>query len=175
MADTERTWAQLQSLLADNSTQLISAQDLRDAIVSALGGYASLYVAGGSTAQGTLTATPVKLTCFAANGEYRGATPDHTDDSITVGVTGLYLATLTAAFTGTAATTFVLGAAIAGVAATHVRGRAVPGTSTATVACSGILAVTAGQKVSAVVSIVEAPAGQTITVVDASLAIKRIG
>lgn len=46
MSDTVRTLSALQTLLADNTTGTISPQDLRDAVISALG---HLFVAATST------------------------------------------------------------------------------------------------------------------------------
>lgn len=93
MAETERTWAALQALLADNTVEAISPRDLRDAIVSCLGGYASIYVDAGVTAQAFI-GTPVKASCFASVGPMRGAVGDATADNITIGVAGDYLVQL---------------------------------------------------------------------------------
>lgn len=49
MADTVRTLAALQALLADNTTQNISPQDVRDMLVSILGVYGGLKTTAGST------------------------------------------------------------------------------------------------------------------------------
>jgi len=49
MADTVRTLAALQSLLADNETGDISPQDLRDMLVSILGAYGGFYIHASST------------------------------------------------------------------------------------------------------------------------------
>ena len=49
MADTQKTWAQIQTLLADNTTGAISPQDLRDAIYSLVPSYGGVYFNGGST------------------------------------------------------------------------------------------------------------------------------
>lgn len=89
MADTERSTAALLALCADNQAGAISAQDLRDVIVSALGGYASVYVVDGAAAQ-AVTGTAAKLTAFVADGPSSGATPAHADDQITIGASGNY-------------------------------------------------------------------------------------
>jgi len=54
MADTERSLATILALLADNGTGNISAQDLRDAVVSILPDYGNLYI---STAAATTLTT----------------------------------------------------------------------------------------------------------------------
>ena len=51
MTDTARSLTALQTLLADNSAGDISAQDLRDMLVSILGVYGGLYCTAGASAQ----------------------------------------------------------------------------------------------------------------------------
>ena len=51
MADTIRTRASLLTLLADNATGDISANDVRDFLVSTFGVYGAIYIKDGSTAQ----------------------------------------------------------------------------------------------------------------------------
>lgn len=104
MADTERsTSTLLTDLFRDNVAQEISEQDLRDLIVSVLGGYGSVYVVDGATPQ-AVGATPSKLSQFAANGPALGATPAHASDEITVGVAGVYLVSFDATLSGDAET-----------------------------------------------------------------------
>lgn len=108
MVDTIRNVGQLQSLLADNITGDISAQDVRDFLVSALGVYGEIYVANAAIAQATGVA-PAKLTAFDTNGLGVGTTPDHTQDRITIPTpesAGVYLGIVQLAYTGTANTTF---------------------------------------------------------------------
>jgi hypothetical protein len=49
MAETVRTRSYLQTLLATNGIQGISATDLRDLMASIMGVYAQIYTSGGST------------------------------------------------------------------------------------------------------------------------------
>jgi hypothetical protein len=108
MADTRRTLAAILALLADNTAGDISPQDLRDFVISAMGEYASIYVSGGVTAQ-TVSGTPAKMTGFAANGISAGATPDHTNDQITIGTAGDYQIDFQlGSFTGTNGSTVTL-------------------------------------------------------------------
>jgi len=100
MADTPRSLADLQSYLADNTNGNISAQDLRDFLVTALGVYGSISCFEASTQQDNPD-TGAKLTCFTANGNSHGMTPDHTDDSITVDVAGNYDILFQVSFSGT--------------------------------------------------------------------------
>ena len=106
MADTQRTLAALLVLLADNVTGDISPQDMRDLLVSVLGGYGSIFVHGGSTAQTGIKSTPVKLTGFYTNGISSGTTPDHTTDDITISVAGDYLVSGALSFIGSSNSTF---------------------------------------------------------------------
>lgn len=104
MPDTERSKAALLAThFPDNSSGAIKAQDLRDFVASALGGYASIYAASAAGAQ-LLGTTPAKLTGFAANGPSSGATPDHANDQITIGVTAVYWVSFAASVSGDAAT-----------------------------------------------------------------------
>jgi len=88
MADTRRTKAQVLALLADNVIGAISAQDIRDWLVTSFGGYASININDGSTGQVTGGTTPVKFTSFNTtegnNGPSDGFTPDKANSKITV-------------------------------------------------------------------------------------------
>ncbi len=106
MADTQRTLTAILALLADNTTGDISPQDLRDTIVSILGGYGAIYLHGGSTAQTSISATPAKVTGFASNGISSGTTPDHANDKITILTAGDYLVAGAVSFSGTLSKTF---------------------------------------------------------------------
>jgi len=101
MADTPRNLTDLLALLADNTTGNISAQDLRDMLVSCLGVYGSLSCFEAGAVQ-TDPNTGAKLTCFTTNGDAHGTTPDHTDDSIQIDVSGEYDIYFQCSFSGTA-------------------------------------------------------------------------
>jgi len=106
MAETERTFAELQALLATNGAEDISAQDLRDLMVTALGGYAMLGVVGNATPQ-ALTAVPAKVVAFDTAGPERGCASSVPNSQITVGAAGDYNVTW-----HTSALTSVAGASI---------------------------------------------------------------
>ena len=101
MADTSRTKAALLTLLADNTTGDISEQDVRDVLVSIMGGYGDIYLTGGSTAQTSIGTSYVKISGFAANGLSDETTPDHTNDRVTVTGAGVYLVNTSISFSGT--------------------------------------------------------------------------
>lgn len=107
MADTQRTLSAILTLLADNTAQAISAQDLRDAIVSVFANYGMIYVHGGSTAQSGVT-TSVVMDGFqndGANGPSAGCvTVDKDTSKLTAGVDGVYLVWLHTSFNGSVAT-----------------------------------------------------------------------
>lgn len=170
MAETERTFAELQALLADNDAKDISPRDLRDAVVSALGGYAAISVEGNATPQ-SIIATPAKADCFDTNGPYLGAAPDQSDDKITVGVAGVYLAVLTLDLT--ADTGAVLDAELyVADAASGLAARVAAGSDSAAASIAGLLSLSASEEVDVRLSC-SPSAG--VTVRNASLSIKRIG
>lgn len=106
MADTIRDRAALLALLGDNVTQDINPQDYRDVLVSVHGAVGAISLKKGSTAQGSISTTPVKVTGFDTNGPGVGITPDHSNDRLTVPVAGLYLVFFQISFNGTAATEY---------------------------------------------------------------------
>jgi hypothetical protein len=106
MPDTERSLASLQALLADNQAGAIVAQNVRDFLVTALGGYAMVYLVGGAVAQ-AVTGTPAKLTAFTADGPEFGANGDHANDQITINTNGIYWVEFSADFETNATGAFV--------------------------------------------------------------------
>lgn len=115
MADVRRTKAELLVLLADNAIGSISAQDLRDFLVTAMGGYASIKTVDGVTPQGSISTTPVLLTTWAVDGDANGLTPDHTTDSITIDVSGVYHVDCDISFAGSGTTVFEVHLRVDGV------------------------------------------------------------
>jgi hypothetical protein len=69
--------------------------------------YAAIYVTDGSTAQSSISTSPAKVTGFAANGPSNDATPDHTNDQITINTTGTYAIAFHISFSGTVSTEFI--------------------------------------------------------------------
>lgn len=171
MAETERPFTTLQTLLADNTTKAISPQDLRDAIVSALGGYASIYVDANTTAQ-AITATPAKLAAFASAGPARGATGDVANDKLTAGVAGDYL--LVCRLSLSANTPTELDAALfkGGVALGGFAARAAVGTDVVNLTISGLASLALADEVDLRLS---CSPNASVTVRAAHLALKRIG
>ena len=102
MTDTARSLSALQALLADNTAGDISPQDLRDVLVSALGGYGGLHVTAGATLQ-ACTATPVLLTQWTGVFASDQMTPAHATDGVTATVAMTARASVSLAFTSSAA------------------------------------------------------------------------
>ena len=114
MPDTRRSRSDLLALFPDNTLQEISAQDLRDFLVSIMGGYASIKTVDGSTPF-AVSGTPVKLTTFDTNGTANGLVPDHTTDNITIDIDGIYFVSCNISFSGTLSRTFELHLRVDGV------------------------------------------------------------
>jgi len=104
---TIRTRAQLDTILADNIIGAISPADIRD-VLDSTDLIGEIKTVDGSTAQASLSTTPVKLTCFAANGVNKGVTPDHTNDKLTIdaGGDGDYEVAIQLSFSGSNSTGF---------------------------------------------------------------------
>jgi len=87
MTDTIRTRSAILTLLADNSAKAISAQDLRDTVISMWGVFGEMYIISGSSSQ-TITQTAGVLTLWNAAGESNGMTIDTSDNEIVIGTNG---------------------------------------------------------------------------------------
>ncbi len=106
MAQTERTTAEVNALLADNTSGEISPIDMRDTIASALGGYGSLIltIAGAGATKSAIGQTPLKITEYNAAGPQssdtntNGTTVDDAAGTITIGQTGVYYVTFFCSF-----------------------------------------------------------------------------
>lgn len=174
MADTARTLAALVALLADNTAGDISAQDLRDFLLSTLSGFGHISVLGGVTNQGSLTTNPVKLTGFNADGPSSDdVTPAHGSDQITASIAGKYKINAQLSFSGTASKTFLIRAYVNGVITTIGCQRKL-GTGGDVGSCSfhGFLALTAGQVVTLYIS--SSDGGTDLLLVDGQLSLKRV-
>lgn len=90
MTDTRRSVAEILALLADNSTGDISPQDLRDALVTALGVYGEIQTIGGDTVQNVGTSWEL-LENWNTDGESAGITPASSSDKLTITIPGIYL------------------------------------------------------------------------------------
>lgn len=173
MADTPRTLSALLALLADNTSRNISEQDLRDVLVSILGGYAEIYCNDASTAQ-TVNDTPQRMTGFTTNGPDSGCTADAANDKIVIDVAGDYLVSIAVAYAGTLSKTFEIYAAV-GTTPSHIgfhRKLGTAGDVGAGSAC-GILTLAASDEVSAYVH--SSDGGTSFTPQNAQLTVKRIG
>jgi hypothetical protein len=173
MADTVRSRAALLTLLADNSTGNISAQDLRDTLVSLHGVYGALYTLAGSGTM-TLSSTAATFDQWAANGLSSGTTPDYTTaDGITVGSDGVYLAQFNVSLSASTDENIYFRLAVDGTAGNYgcqLLDAAAAG-DVLSAGCAGLLTLSAAQVVTVRVSATSTP---TITVYDANLVLHRI-
>jgi hypothetical protein len=174
MADTARSVSALQALLADNTSGAISPQDLRDLLVSSLGVYGEIYVAGGSTPQGSIDTSYALITGFAANGLSSGTTPDHSSDQITVDVTGTYLVMANVCFTGTASTEFTVAVFAEGIEEhIHFCRSIGTGVTVGSAHLCGVLALTATDVVD--LRVKADGASKSITVQEGAFTVRMIG
>lgn len=169
MADTQRDTASILALYADNTSGLISPQDLRDGIVSILGAYGGLR-ADGSAAQMTgLNSTPTKVTSFthtlASDGTVVVASA--ANDNVTPSITATYEIHGELSFIGSASVIYTLEIYIGGVAS-GIRAQVAQLGTGAEVAASfsGVASIAAAQAVemrvscSTASSVLTARAGQ---------------
>ncbi len=102
MADTIRTKTALLALYPVGNANAISAQDLRDAVVSILGCYGAIRFQGNAATQTIAAATPEVLTEWTHDGLSNGTTPAFASDQITILTAGVYEVTFTCSFQGVA-------------------------------------------------------------------------
>lgn len=89
MAETQRSLADLLALLADNTSQDISPQDLRDMLISIMGVYGELWTAGRSTGT-TIGTSFIKLDNWENNGAAKKVTVDSANNKMSIQIAGLY-------------------------------------------------------------------------------------
>lgn len=174
MADTQRDTAALLALLADNTAGDISAQDLRDTVVSILGGYGAITVQDGAAAQ-TVNIAPAKLTGFSANGESSNVVPDHADDELNLPVAGVYLVSGSFSFSGTASRTFQLRLRNGGVEVSGIGARVTLNASGDTQSAHFVGIVDCAADDILTVYVEADQDASSLTMIDAALVAKRIG
>jgi hypothetical protein len=116
MADIVRTKAGVAAIFPDGTSGDISAQDLRDFVVSVLGVYAGLYVTGGTTSDTVGISYSTVNWVDGGNAEEDTCDGDYANDRIEVGgmCDGVYKVTGSFCISGTASTTFTVQAAVNG-------------------------------------------------------------
>jgi hypothetical protein len=106
MSQTERTTDAVMALLADNTTGNIDPEDMRDAIATSMGGYASmiLNIAGSGAVKSSVSTTPVKITEYnvvtaqSITDNAGGSSADAATGVLTVGTTGCYFVSFFTSF-----------------------------------------------------------------------------
>jgi len=104
MAQTSRTFAQLEVLLADNTAKGIGPTDLRDFLESAMGCYGSMYADGGSTAASIGATFALLVPPWSAAGPYRNVVVDLAGSELEINADGIYRVTFSASGIVTGAT-----------------------------------------------------------------------
>jgi len=175
MADTRRAKTALQTLLADNTTGQISAQDLRDFLVTVLGGYGCITLADGSTAQTGLSATPAKITGFDTDGPAVGFTVDSTTNNrITVDIDCACEVALHMSFSGSVGKEFDLHIYKSGVDTGYgMHCTLDAGGEVQPASCGGLLDCSAADYIEVYIS--SPDGGTSITPTDMQLIVKQIG
>ena len=174
MVDTIRDKSTLLTLLADNVNGDISAQDVRDMLVSLHGVYGAIYVTGGVTEQTGISGTPVKITGFAADGISSGTTPAHANDQITVGVAGDYKISAQLSFSGSASKTFLFEIRVDDITTVYTFERKLgAGGDIGSGSMVGLLTLAANAVVSVYVS--SSDGGTSITIGDGQLIVEKVG
>jgi hypothetical protein len=175
MADTARSLSDLQALLADNATGDISPQDLRDFLVTSLGVYGGIYVSDGAAAQGSIDTSYTKITGFAGDAASSDTTPDHTADTITIGVTGIYFVMANLSFSGTASVTFSVALYSQGVEQDiHFARTISTGGDVGAAGLSGLISLTAADVLDLRIK-ASSGSGRSITLVQGNFSVRMVG
>ena len=173
MADTRRTKAEILALFADNASGDITPQDLRDAVVSIMGGYAGVFVEDGATAQ-TIDTNLAKMTAFVSGTTANGCVIAADKDSITTDVAGIYQVNFCCSFKGTVSKIFRFEIVVDGVP----QNRVATTTTTATVGQIRNVSINATLNLSAGVVIeihISGPDGATsVTPIDAQFTVTQL-
>lgn len=174
MADTIRDRSALIALLADNSAGDISAQDVRDVLISVHGVYGDLRVEGGATAQTGIGTSQTKMTGWDTDGESAGTTLDSTtDDDIAVGTAGVYRIAFHITLDGSASEVFTFEIAKGGVG-TGIKCEAEINSTPdqATASCEGFVSCAASDLITVLVN--AGAASKEITPIEAQLVVQRV-
>ncbi len=105
MTQTELTTADMNTALQDNVANDISPSDLRNAMATALGGYAGLFQAVGPTTMFLVPATPTVISVWdnlspkSLDVNAAGSTASLATEEITIGEAGVYHVDFFASFT----------------------------------------------------------------------------
>ncbi len=96
MTQTERTITEINTALQDNEAGDISPEDMRDAVGSAMGGYAAVSLAGSPAVLAAVQQTPLVITQYdtlqaqSSSENADGADADEVLGQLTAGVAGVY-------------------------------------------------------------------------------------
>ena len=105
MSQTERTITEINTALQDNVAGDVTPEDMRDAVGSAMGGYASVSLAGAPAVLAAVQQTPLVITQYdtlqaqSSVVNVDGADADEVLGQLTAGVAGVYAISFYASFT----------------------------------------------------------------------------
>jgi hypothetical protein len=138
------------------------------------GSFAEIKVIEGVAAQ-AVTGTPTKMTGFAANGPAVGCSADHTTDTITLDVAGVYNIDLTVSFSGDASDVYYCAVYVNGSDAglAYIDRALGVGGAVGSAATGGFLSLSAADEVT--VFVWSDTGGTSFVPHQASLRAKRIG
>lgn len=165
-----KTYAELTTAFADNTTGDITPQDLRDFLDSTRV-YGSIVIENGSTAQTFVSTTPELLTEWTGDGLSNGVTPAFATDKITIDNTGIYVVSFFCSFQGANPNVNVFELRIDDVATGLRFQRKTTTTDVGSGSFQGIISLTAAEVITVWGTI---NGGTTLTVVEAALSVRRI-
>lgn len=153
MAQTEKAWAVIEALLADNTSGDISPQDLRDALASAMGyGGISLSTGAAGATQAGVSGTPAVVDVFDTKIESvdvntAGVAADIVSTySLTPGSTGIYMVSFWSSFSSSSVSRTVTFQMFRDGALDEINiDRYISASDTGVVAASCITSITAGE------------------------------
>lgn len=176
MADTPRDRATLQGLWATNGVQGLSAQDLRDGLVSIMGVYAQLFLTAGASAIGVGTAWQTLDWAAGANGLEDTADADYTADRIVpgTGTGGVWEVQFQATVTGTASTEFAIKASVNGTRQDRASCKVAMDAAQTVASCSFVALLTLAAADVLTIEISANGASKSITPLEMQLVAKRV-
>jgi hypothetical protein len=167
-------------ILSATGTSDVMYVHLKDPLDSSdvVGTYGEVYVNGNATGTSIPSQNSwVQFTNFNTNGISRGATPDHTNDHITISETGVYKVEVSASFSGSSSQTYEIQAfknnGTTGFTNIHLERKIGTGGDIGAAQCGGLVDLTATDTVEVWVQCTSTT-GTTLTLRDANLNVTRI-
>lgn len=167
---TIKTYAELTTAFANNTTGAITPSDLRDFLDSQRV-YGSIVTQAGVTSQTFVSTTPELLTEWTADGISNGVTPAFATDKITIDNTGIYKVDFFCSFAGANPVVNSFELRIDGVATGIQFDRKTTSTDIGSGSFTGIISLTAAEVLTVWGTLT---GGTTLTVQESALTVYRI-